>query len=97
MQHGLHCIQQLTAADWLKQAEHRVLLHAFLKAFGKDATSSQDSHQSPSVTASAMKSHEAGLSAQHTTWQPCKSDEMKAKAVNELLCMQTKAVAVGVK
>jgi len=67
MQHGLHCIQQLTAADWLKQPEHRGLLHAFLRAFGKDATSSQDSHQSPSVTR-AMKSHEAGLSAQHTTW-----------------------------
>ena len=63
MQHGLHCIQQLTAADWLKQPEHRVLLHAFLRAFGKDATSSQDSHQSPLVTACAMKSHEASLFA----------------------------------
>ncbi|DBA96744.1 TPA: hypothetical protein ACH3X1_015586 [Trebouxia sp. C0004] len=59
MQHGLHCIQQLTAAEWLKQPEHRVLLYAFLRAFGKDATSSQDSHQSPPVSACAMKSHEA--------------------------------------
>ncbi len=96
MQHGLHCIQQLTAADWLKQPEHRALLHVFLRAFGKDATSSQDSHQSPSVTACAMKSHEAGLSA-HDGHASLMKSKQKHSAVNELLCMQTKVVAIGVK
>ena len=33
MQRGLHCIQQLTASDWLKQPQHHSLLHAFIRAF----------------------------------------------------------------
>ncbi|KAL3132722.1 hypothetical protein ABBQ32_009228 [Trebouxia sp. C0010 RCD-2024] len=33
MQRGLHCIQQLTAAAWLKQPRYCSLLHAFIRAF----------------------------------------------------------------
>ncbi|KAA6418674.1 MAG: hypothetical protein FRX49_11327 [Trebouxia sp. A1-2] len=95
MQHGLHCIQQLTAADWLKQPEHRVLLHAFLRAFGKDATSSQDSHQAPSVTARAMKSYEAGLSAQHKTWALSKGPLGPLEQEVALLHIQANLISIA--
>ncbi len=59
MQQGLHCIQQLTASDWLKQPQHRSLLHAFLRAFGKQPdSSSQEPSQSPVAPAGALKSNE---------------------------------------
>lgn len=62
MRHGLHCIQQLTASDWLKQPDHRSILHAFLRAFGRG--SSQEGPHSPPVTTGPMQAHEASHSAE---------------------------------
>lgn len=52
MQRGLHCIQQLTASDWLKQPQHRCLLQAFLRAFGRQSDSPE---QEPTSKAGVMK------------------------------------------
>ena len=62
MKHGLHCIQQLTASDWLKQPDHRSILHAFLRAFGRG--SRQGAPQSPPVTTGPMQAHEASHCAE---------------------------------
>ena len=62
MKHGLQCIQQLTASDWLKQPDHRSILHAFLRAFGRG--SRQGAPQSPPVTTGPMQAHEASHSAE---------------------------------
>lgn len=56
MQKGLHCIQQLTAAEWVRQPQHRGLLQAFVRAFGQQAVSPD---QEPNVKAGVMKASEA--------------------------------------
>lgn len=51
IQRGLHCIQQLTAAEWLKQPQHRGLLQAFVRAFGRQSDSPvQEPHGKTGVT-----------------------------------------------
>ena len=56
MQRGLHCIQQLTSADWLKQPQHRGLLQAFVRAFGRQSYSPE---QEPNSKAGVLKASEA--------------------------------------
>ena len=56
MQRGLHCIQQLLAAEWLKQPQHRGLLQAFVRAFGQQSDSPEHKPQSK---AGVMKASEA--------------------------------------
>lgn len=56
LQRGLHCIQQLTAAEWLKQPQHRNLLQAFVRAFGQQSDSPEQELKSK---AGVMKAFEA--------------------------------------